>query len=352
MSATQVLSHVEGSDGRQIDFDYSVYEDPSGLFQWVQLSGATYPDDTTATYTYKKLHDYCMPVIDASNDPRYSGSVKQVRYDYDPNGVLGFVTDEYDNATGQLLVSVRWDGDRFPKLVYPNGKANRFEYSGGLPRRAVDTFGGATDYTYMTGGFVLSKKDPLSRITTYSRRADYKLMGITTPGGSVTTYTRDTAGYLTAVTRDGKTTSYILDPTTKRRTRTNHADGTYETWTYNSYGQKLTHRLRNGSTQSWSYNTSGLLTQHTDPAGALTTYTYNTLNRLASETRHLDATTAYTTSYEYNDRGQTTKMTHPDGSFVQNVYDDYGYRIATMDERGQSTFYTYDSLGRMLTITR
>jgi N6-L-threonylcarbamoyladenine synthase len=30
-----------------------------------------------------------------------------------------------------------------------------------------------------------------------------------------------------------------------RRTRTDHPDGSYETWTYNSYGQPLTHRQRN-----------------------------------------------------------------------------------------------------------
>jgi RHS repeat-associated protein len=350
LSPTQVLSHIEGSDGRQISYDYSVYADPSGLFQWVQLSGTTYPDTTAASYTYKKLHDFCMPVIDTTNDPRYSGTVKQSRYDYELNAVIGFVINEYDNATNQLLVSVRWDGSHIPKLVYPNSRANRFEYTGGNVMRSVDSFGGATDYTYIDG-FVTSQRDPLNRVTTYGRRADRKLISITTPGGSVTTYTRDTPGYITAVTKNGKTTSYILDPTTKRRTRTNHPDGSYETWTYNTFGQKLTHRLRNATTESWTYNSSALLTQHIDPAGMVTDYTYNALNRLASETRHLDSSTAYTTTYEYDDRGSLTKITHPDGSFVEHAYDDYGNRLATLDERGQLTQWTYDSLSRKLTET-
>jgi RHS repeat-associated protein len=345
----QVLSHIEGSDGRTVTYDYTVHNDPSGLFQWVTLSGATYPDETTATYSYKTLHDYAMPVIDTTNDPRYSGTVKQARYHYDTNAVIGFVTDQFDDASGQLIVSVRWDGPHIPKLVYPNGKIHRFEYQGGNVKRSIDSYGAYSDYTNIDG-FITSSKDTLNRTTTYTRRADRRLISMTTPGGFTTTYTRNTAGYVMSVGRNGKVTSHVRDAQ-NRITRTNHPDGTYETWTYNSFGQRLTHRLRNGATESWTYNASGLLTQHIDEAGMLTTYTYNALNRLASETRHLDSSTAYTISYEYDDRGSLTKLTHPDGTFVAHAYDHYGNRLATLDERGQLIERTYDSLSRMLTET-
>jgi len=345
----EVLSHVEGSDGRIVNYDYSVHTDPSGIFQWVELSAAIYPDLSASEYTYKSLHDLVMPVLDTCNDPRYTGPVKQVRYDYNLNTSIGFVVDEYDNVTNQRIVSVGWDNGQ-PKLIYPNGKIHRFEYWGGNVRRAVDSFGGATDYTN-TEGFILSEKDPLSRITTYTRRGDRRLLSTTTPGGSVTTYTRDTPGYVTAINRNGKTTGYVLDPTTKRRLRTNHPDGSHETWTYNPFGQKLTHRLRNSTSESWAYNTAGLLTTHTDPAGLLTGYTYDSLNRLASETRNLGPSTAHTTTYEYDDRGLVTKITHPDGTFLQHVYDPYGNRLKTLGERGELTEWTYDSLGRKLTET-
>ena len=331
----QVLSHIEGSDGRTVSYDYAVHADPSGLFQWVVLANATYSDQTGASYTYKTLHDYAMPVIDTANDPRYTGVVKHARYHYDQNAVIGFVVDEFDHASGQLIVSVRWDGPHIPKLVYPNGKVHRFEFQGGNVRRLTDTYGAYTDFTY-TDGFVTRIVDPLNRTTTYGRRADRRLTSITTPGGLVTTYTRDTPGYITAISKNGKTTSYIRD-SAKRIIRTNHPDGSFETWTYNSFGQKLTHRLRNATTESWSYNSAALLTQHIDPAGLLTTYTHDALNRIASETRHLSPSETHTNTYEYNDRGQLTKITHPDATFVQHAYDDYGNRIATFDERGQLT---------------
>ena len=345
-----VVSHVEGSDGREVGYDYNIYTEPSGLFQWVQLAAANYTDLTASAYTYKWQHRHVMPVLETANDPRYGSPVKQVRYGYDLNTVVGFVSDEYDQGSGQLVASVRWDGAYIPKLVYPNGKANRFEYTDGNLMRAINSFGGVTDYTYTWNGFVLTEDDSLGRKTIYTRNSEGRVLSVTTPAGSVTNYTRDAAHYVTGVSVNGKATGYELD-SNKRRTRTNHPDGTYETWSYNSYGQKLTHRLRNGTSESWFYDAAGLLTQHVDPAGTVTEYAYNALNRLASETRRLDPVTAYTTLYEYDDRGSLTKITRPDGFFVQHSYDDYGNRVATLDERGQLTERTYDSLSRMLTET-
>ncbi len=346
-----VISYVEGSDGRTVGFDYNVYTEPSSVFQWAQLTAANYSDLTESAYTYVWQHRHVMPVISTANDPRFDGHVKNVRYNYDLNTVVGFVYDALDNATNQVITSVRWDADHIAKLVYPNGKANRFEYTDGMLMRSIDSYGGTTDYTYTWNGYVLSQDDPVGRLTTYTRRSDGRLLSVTTPGGKITTYTRDTAGYVTAVSENGTSTSFILDPTTKRRTRTNYPDGSYETWTYNTFAQPLTHRHRNATTESYTYNASGLLTQHTDPAGLVTTFTYNSLNRLASKTRILSATESHTTSYQYNDRGQITQINYPDGSFMQNAYDDYGNRIATLDERSQTTFWTYDSLGRKITET-
>lgn len=346
-----VISYVEGSDGRTVGFDYNVYTEPSSVFQWTQLKAANYSDLTESQYNYVWQHRHVMPVLSTANDPRFDGPAKNIRYNYDLNTVVGFVYDALDNTTNQVITSVRWDADHIAKLVYPNGKANRFEYTDGKLMRAIDSYGGTTDYTYTWNGFVLSEDDPLGRTTTYTRRSDGRLLSVTTPGGKITTYTRDTAGYVTAVSENGTSTSFILDPTTKRRTRTNYPDGSYETWTYNTFGQPLTHRHRNATTESFTYNTAGLLTQHTDPAGLVTTFTYNSLNRLASKTRVLSATESHTTSYQYNDRGQITQVNYPDGSFMQNAYDDYGNRIATLDERSQTTFWTYDSLGRKITET-
>jgi hypothetical protein len=133
-----VISHIEGSDGREVGYDYATYTEPSGIFEWVQLTAANYTDLTASSYKYKWQHRHVMPVLEKADDPRYDGAVKKVRYGYDLNTVVGFVTDEYDDATGQLVVSIRWDGGHIPKLVYPNGRIHRFEYSDGNLTRSID----------------------------------------------------------------------------------------------------------------------------------------------------------------------------------------------------------------------
>jgi RHS repeat-associated protein len=380
--ANHVISHVEGSDGREVGYDYNVYTEPSGLFQWVQLTAANYPDLTSSLYNYKWQHRHVMPVLEKANDPRYEGSVKQVRYGFDLNTVVGFVSDEYDNASGQLIASVRWDGGHIPKLVYPNGRVNRFEYTDGNLMRSIDSFGAVTDYTYTWNGYVLTEDDPLGRTTTYTRNAEGRILSVTKPSGSVTTYTRDAAHYITAVNRNRRITGYILDPVTKLRTRANHPDGTYETWSYNSYGQPLSHRQRNGHSEYWTYDSAGLKKSHTDAAGAVTLYHHygdpgiptdrgpvitNVVGRLA----YIVDAHGNTTNYRYNDRGQITREIRTPGNNIslagqpvqntandftvttENTYDDYGNLIAravnTNDPNtpGRLWLYEYDSLNRL-----
>jgi RHS repeat-associated protein len=377
-----VISHIESSDGRQIGYDYTTYTEPSGIFQWAQLNAAHYPDLTSSQYTYKWQHRHTMPVIDTLDEPRSQSAVPRVRYAYDMNAAIGFVVDQYEKTSNQPLTGVRWDGGHIPKLVTPNGRVNRFEFSDGLLTRAIDSYGATSDFTYNTNGFLTAINDPLGRNTTIQRGTFGRISSVTTPGGSTTTYTRDGVGYVTAVNVNGKVTGHILDATTKRRTRTNHPDATYETWTYNTYGQVLTHRQRNGFSESWTYDAAGLLRTHTDAVGAVTTWHYygdstypatndnniavNIIGRIAA----IVDPHGNTTAFHYNDRGQITRQTETPGGNINlgaypvqnttndfititlNTYDDYGNLLVriinTNDPAAPSRrwIYEYDSLRR------
>lgn len=54
---------------------------------------------------------------------------------------------------------------------------------------------------------------------------------------------------------------------------------------------------------------------------------------------------------EYNQRGQTTKVTHQDGSYAQSGYSGDGTLAWSADELGHTTSYTYDEYKRVLTVT-
>jgi len=381
-----VISHVIGSDGRRIDYSYDVFTDASGWFQWVRLLNATYPDGAISTYSYIQTHDYTMPLLKTAEDPRFTKPLKKVRYAYSDNTVVGFVRDEYNEATGQKIVSTRWGSSGHkPKLTYSNGKVGEFHYFHGRMRKSIDSYGFFKSYTY-TGNnkkHLASITDGLGRTTSYGRTSRGFLLSETSPAGRITAYTRDSKNRPLSITRNGNTTAHIRSASGKI-TRTDHPDGTYELWTHNALGQRLTHRMRNTHTKSWTYSAAGLLKTSTTAAGVTTTRHYygdpgyladpdgtttgNVLGRLAAT---IDAY-GNTTAYSYNDRGQPTIITTtPGGSQMigsdtvqdtsadyitttTNLYDDYGQllgrTISSSDPNTQDRqwLYLYDSLGRKI----
>lgn len=102
-------------------------------------------------------------------------------------------------------------------------------------------------------------------------------------------------------------------------------------------------------TESWIYNDFGQVTSHTDPDGNVTTYTYftgpssggniNTKGEfggyMASMTRgaegSADPVTALTTRYKVNALGMTTQHTDPKGFVYDYQYNDLGEKVRELD---------------------
>ena len=59
-------------------------------------------------------------------------------------------------------------------------------------------------------------------------------------------------------------TSHTRDAN-QRITRTDYPDGAYETFSYNSFGQVLTHQMKNGTYERFAYDARGLLTDKWNP---------------------------------------------------------------------------------------
>lgn len=153
-----------------------------------------------------------------------------------------------------------------------------------------------------------------------------------------------------------------------------------ETWTYNQYGQVLTHdgprrdvaditsftyygdtafggtdpnavghtvgdlrTVTNAAgqvTQYTKYNKAGQLLEMIDSNNAVTSYAYDLRNRLIGVTLG-DQTTAYT----YDAIGQLTRITHPDSSWIGYEYDDAHRQTAVLDNLGNRIEYTLDNAG-------
>src|SRR5258708_10516449 len=155
-------------------------------------------------------------------------------------------------------------------------------------------------------------------------------------------------------------------------------------FSYNSFGQIVTHEMTSGGTESFVYDNRGLKMSYTDANGSApssppfqtapptppdpnhtTTYSYYTsgpwADRLKTVTHPANASGFQATeTYEYDKdasgnaiagRGLITKVTHTDGSFGTMTYNQYGDKLTETDELGHTTTFTYDDYGRVLTAT-
>jgi len=152
------------------------------------------------------------------------------------------------------------------------------------------------------------------------------------------------------------------DPVNKNRIwQIRYPDNGLEEFHYNHFGQILTHRMTSWGTETFTYTPSGLKETYTppgttsDPTPHPTVYAYYTsgdgpsdrIDRLKSVTDPR----LNTTTYDYNQRGQVTRVTHPGGlTYVDSDYYPDGTLHTVTDELGHTTTYTYDEYKRVLTV--
>lgn len=147
-------------------------------------------------------------------------------------------------------------------------------------------------------------------------------------------------------------------------------------WTYNSFGQVLTHdgpRTDLSDITTYTYysdttadHTTGDLWKVTNPLGKITTFTkYDKHGHVLEEVDANGVTTSYsydlrlrlksssvaglTTTYDYDPAGKLKKVTQPDTTWVGYDYDDAHRLVAIYDNRGNRVDYALDNAGNRLT---
>ena len=342
----EAILRVQTSDGRGVDYLYTM--ETSGWTIYGVLAQVDYGDGTSAAYTYTLPYNRNgRPIIESANDPRYPGRAAMVSYGYQNTGVDGFIQQE-KTLGGTPLITVTATNDVDRTLTWANGLVENLTYGSLQLLSRSNSVTGARTASYFDNGYGMRSgwKNAANGETTYERTLQFGAVKKTTrpDNTSVTrTFTDEARPFFVATETDelGRTTTYTRDGS-GRPTRIDYPDSTYETYTYNSFGQVLAKRLRDGATNSSTYDSAGRRTSSTDGTGATTTYTYDAHDRLATVT---DAR-SNTTSYQYNERGQTTRITHPDSTTRQFTYDAYGNRTGMTDEAGKTWTYEYDSFKR------
>lgn len=373
-------------DGRVFDFDLTLgvtrLADANGNELEVSDAGITHSDGRGIPFTRD-----AQGRITAITDPKG----KTIRYVYDSAGDLVEVIDREERTT-----RFTYQDDHF-LLTIEDARGiqplrNEYDNDGRLIRH-VDAFGKSIDLThdlagrrevvtdrlrhsrvleYDERGNVVRETDALGKITTRTFDANDQMLSETNPLGETTTwrydqnrnlievenplhhktrYTYNARGQILTVTdARGKVTAQTYDDHGNRLSTTDPL-GNSTTYTYDGRGNLSTETDPEGAVTAYAYDGFGNLVQETDALGVVATSTYDVAgNRLARSTTRTTSsgTETATWSYSYDGQDRLTRVTDPRGHFFQEIYNNLGQRIESIDRRGARTAYTYDDMGRLI----
>ena len=401
------IDHVTASDGRTVQYYYT-QQTFSGV-TFTLLDHVVYYGNAawTARYRYRASNvssgAEIYPLLWTCDDPMYPGPMKRIAYVYK-------TTNNADGSApvyGQILSENYYDGTNVGAAVSTltvNSATMRTETRGDLKTRTftystpyrlnwTDFKGVNASQTWDSNQYINSVTDRNGHKTTMTRNAlTGAVTSVTSPVASdvvpssaagTVTYTYGSSAcadannqdannpyYVCTATDEGGHVTKFTRDTSKRVTRIDYPDLGYETFTYNSLGEVLSHRMKTNGTETFTYGTilptNGLKLTYRDPYHASGNpsawYQYDTLYRLSGVTDALGSASGdvnHTASFAYNTRGQvttTTLPTDPVDSVRHTIVKTYntngdGTLVSVRDQLLHTTSYTYDDYRRRRSMT-
>ena len=248
--------------------------------------------------------------------------------------------------------------------TFKNGLVQSFNNSG-LLTAVTDSNGNKTVITY-NGSYLSSITDPVGRKLTFTVTNGY-ITAIADPAGRTTSFTY-TSNLLNKVTDPaGNSWNYVYDSNSRMSQKTN-PEGFQSTNVYDAAGKNSAATDPEGRTKYITYTDSTTSTI-TEKDGGIWIRKYDpTLNAPTAITDPLGNTTSYTydskgnlltrtepgsktTSYTYDADNNTTSITDPLGRVTSFTYNSRGQVLTATDPKGNVTSNSYDTKGNLLQTT-
>ncbi len=331
-AGTSRLETVTYPDGSKFKFEYDSTTVPGKVFLKTVKDSL---DNILETHLYDSQGR-------AYTSEKHGGVEKYTLvYNSAPTGSPGSGLTTVTDALGRVTkyTSERWYGTNL--IMKTEGvcgacggsgsEVNEYIYNDNLSlKEKKDAFGVLTEYTYDADGNVLEEK--VSNLgfffwkDTYTYNSFGQVLTHTDRMNGVTTNTYNTSGNLL-------TTKDPLNNTT--------------TFTRTAIGQPETIKDARNDTTTLTWDTQGRLTQVKDANNKTTNYGYDPRARLTSTTNALNETT----NFDYDLNNRIKKVIYPDTNFVTYAYDTAGRRTGVTDARNNTTTYAYDNAYRLTGIT-
>jgi RHS repeat-associated protein len=411
---SDVIKQVEAHDGLGHIMEKAIYtyeevhaQGPFFEGVFLQLTQVDYGDGSHAYYAYNASAlaipnnpwSFCAGTIKTCHDVRFAGPMSKIEYEYAlPGGgqagawIRGQIKAERNMTTPQVVSSVDYQAGLADRTeIRPDGATRHFSY------RGWDGLDSYTDFAYPGE---TAHNTTINFIDGASGNPDHYLRMVTDARGHTTStekekkigavmavihhnqsrvkyaYSQPEPYYLISKTDESEKTTYYDRDGANRIWQIRYPDGGVETFAYegNPFGLVQKHGLTSGGVEEFRYDGRGLKTlswlpateSDLDPSAHPTHYYYyfegNTptgrfdlLDRLQLVVDPL----GNHTWYDYNKRGQVTRVTHHDGTYTQTQYNADGTLAWTADENhpgaetdvNQRTRYEYDEYKRVTKVT-
>jgi YD repeat-containing protein len=317
-----------------------------------------------------------------------------IEYRYD---AMGRVLETLDGMGNVTIYSYDEAGRRSAVTdTKGNTWLNKFDNAGQIVER-INPLGDRTVLKYDAAGRVITRTDPLGN----SYRTEYDILGrvisTITPKEYKNSFEYNNLGQLILKTEaNGATTFYEYDVLGRRSKLTDPFDAVTEyeynvfgslsklidpegnetEYAYDGFARLITTTLPDDSEINYAYDDVNSVLQVEFPNGNQINYTYDEVNQLAAEVKD-DGTNEFTTTNTYYDNGDLESVSDenhlitnfeydPNGrrtSMIQVcpdtipetivnkgawTYDELGNQLSFTNGNGDSWFYKYDELNRVI----
>ena len=377
------LSNVADWTGRTIKYGY---DENDNLISITSPATADYPEGLTTTFSYFDNHnlksiidpkdqEYLTQTYDDQNrisSQIYGSGTYTFTYDDENSKVtvvdrMGYKTDYFLNDNGNITQKIVFTAEPKLRATDPGSYTTNYEYNSNMEiSRVTYPRGNSIEYTYdqtnadprARGNLLELRRKPLPGSTgeadivtafTYESRCNLTKT-ITDPRGNVTTYTYDYEDEAFG-TETGNLMKITYPSVGVQIVEAN--------FTYDTYGQKETLADPNGNVTKYEYYPStGYLWKEIDGYGIFnntTEMTYDSVGNISSVKNPRGNTIGFT----YNNLNQLTQTTAPAPfSYITKYQYDRNGNLKQVDRQSGdagnpwiTTFYTYNSLDKLKTIT-